>query len=133
MLLYLLYGPVDMGILIAEIFCLLILALLSVQGWQLESRKVYAVVSIFSLAVSVLFPIYGESRLAAVPRNLPDRFHVVLKLGTHYDNLDVLLAIVAMVPVVLWRRSSKHLTSGLALGLAISICLFRFWISVVSD
>lgn len=101
--------------------------------WSSEQSRVAALVSMSLLTATVLSPLWVDYALGSVPHQTPDQFQTMIRMQSHYDAWEVLFSVIALVFVVVWRRSSKHLASGLALSLGIWMCLLRIWISIMSD
>jgi hypothetical protein len=115
------------------------ITVLAVVCWQLylrwgsEQSRIHATVAISLLAATVLSPLYIDYLLADAPHATPEQFQTLLKMNSRYDFLAVLLSALALVSVIVWRRSSKHFASGLAFCLGAWMCVIRTWISIMSD
>ncbi len=100
--------------------------------WGSEKGRPSALVAMSLLTLTLLFQEYGRYVLGAMPTHTADQFGAMLKVQGRYDARAWLLSVVALVACIIWRRSSKHLASGLALGLGIWMCL-TFTLSLASS
>jgi len=100
--------------------------------WGSEKGRPSAMVAMSLLTFSLLFQGYGRYVLGAMPTHTADQFGAMLKVQGRYDARAWLLSVAALVACIIWRRSSKHFASGLALGLGIFMCLI-FTLSLASS
>jgi hypothetical protein len=75
------------------------------------------------LTAAVFFSFYQRYALEMMPHQTADQFGIMLKTQGYYDAWGWLLSVAALISAIVWLRSSKHLASGLALGLGIWMCL----------
>jgi hypothetical protein len=101
--------------------------------WSFEQNRVAALASTSLLTATALFPLWVKYALGSVPHQTPDQFQMIIRMQSHYDAWGLLLSVIALVSVIIWRRSSKYFASNLALSLGIWMCLLRTWISIMSD
>jgi hypothetical protein len=59
-----------------------------------------------------------------MPHGTAVQFDAIIKMGFKHDAWAWVLSVAALIAAIVWRRSSKHLASGLALGIGIWISLF---------
>jgi hypothetical protein len=84
------------------------------------------------LTAAILFSFYERYSLDAMAHKTADQFGIMLKTQGRYDAWGWLLSVAALISAIVWLRSSKHLASGLALGLGIWMCL-AFTLVLVSS
>jgi hypothetical protein len=93
--------------------------------WNSEQRRRSAVLAMTLLTSLILFSLYDHYALRALPQQTASHFVIVLKIVAGLANLlGCMLSAAAVIAAVVWRRSSKHLASGLALGAGIWTCVW---------
>lgn len=93
--------------------------------WNSERRRRSALVAMTLLTFLILFSLYDHYALRTLPKETASHFVTMLKIVAGLaELLGCWLSAAALVAAVVWRRSSKNLASGLALGAAIWTCLW---------
>jgi hypothetical protein len=85
------------------------------------------------LTLAALFHVYILYALKAMPHKTAAQFEMVLHTAFRYNDEAWLLSIAVLVSAIVWRRSSKYLATGLALGLGIWLLLMWTWIAISQD
>jgi hypothetical protein len=93
--------------------------------WVSEQRRRSALLAMSLLTTLILFSLYGRYAPKVLPQQTTSDFVIILKIVSGLsDAIGWLLSAFAIAAVVVWRRSSKHLASGFALGAGVWMCLW---------
>lgn len=95
------------------------------KQWKSEQSRRSALAAMSLLTALILFSFYVHYAPSVFPRKTTNHFMIMLKIVAGLgDEIGSLLSVGALVTSIIWRRSSKHLASGLALGAGIWMCLW---------
>ncbi|SPE45679.1 membrane hypothetical protein [Candidatus Sulfotelmatobacter sp. SbA7] len=127
------FQPVVYWLILGSEFVLVSLGWVELRSrWRSEERRGSALVAMSLMTALILLSLYERYAPTVLPQHGGSHFVSMLRVIVGLSRLlGWLLSFAALSAAVLWRRSSKHLASGLALGAGLWI--FLWWtVAIVS-